>query len=94
MLLLFVINGGVRLLFSFVLGWFAGITGETGTVWGERPSWGTRLKVVVAALLAVLAVTAVQPVIVRVAAIRAIDRRELTAGRRLLESVRNAWVPV
>ena len=79
---------------SFVLGWFAGITGETGTVWGERPSWGTRLKVVVAALLAVLAVTAVQPFMVREAAFRAIDRRELSAGRRLLERVRNSWLPV
>ncbi len=79
---------------SFVLLWFAGITGETGTVWGERPSWGTRLKVVVAALLAVLAVAAVQPFIVREAAFRAIDRRELSAGRRLLERVRNSWLPV
>ncbi|MFN5286534.1 MAG: hypothetical protein ACK5KS_17075, partial [Planctomyces sp.] len=52
------------------------------------------MKVVVAALLAVLAVTAVQPFIVREAAFRAIDRRELSAGRRLLERVRNPWLPV
>jgi len=82
------------LFVSVVLRWFAGITGETGTVWGEQPSWGARLKVVVAALLAVLAVTAVQPFIVREAAFRAIDRRELSAGRRLLEWVRNSWTPV
>ncbi|MFO0062155.1 MAG: hypothetical protein ACK57O_14895, partial [Planctomyces sp.] len=51
------------------------------------------MKVVVAALLAVLAVTAVQPFIVREAAFRAIDRRELSAGRRLLERERTSGLP-
>jgi len=62
-------------------------------VWGEQRGWGSRWKVLVAAVLAVLAVTVVQTFFVREAAFLAVDRRELSSGRRLLERVRNSWLP-
>lgn len=62
-------------------------------MWGEQRSWGSRWKVLVAAVLAVLAVTVMQTFFVREAAFLAVDRRELSSGRRLLERVRNSWLP-
>jgi len=66
---------------------------EAGTVWGDRAIRGNRWKVIAAGLLALLAVAAVLPFFMREAALLAVDRRELSAGRRLLDRVRNSWLP-
>lgn len=67
--------------------------GGVDTVWSKQRDRGGRGKVLLSAVLAVLAVIAVQNFFLREAAFRAIDRRELSTGRRLLERVRTSWLP-